>query len=135
MLCALARKLKGAGQTFDETLEALMRRYGYTLDELHTFPARDTREFFESLRRHPPEALCGVEVAVQDGPAGLCLTGGGIKATVRASGTEPKLKAYLSASGQDERDARLKLRTLAGDVTRWIQRHQNDREPAMAVIP
>jgi phosphoglucomutase len=122
MLCALARRLKGAGQTFDEALEALKRRYGYTLDKLRTFPALDARELFESLRHHPPEILCGMEIAAQDESEGLCLTGLGIKAIVRASGTEPKLKAYLSASSASEREARLRLRTLAGDVTRWIDR-------------
>ncbi len=122
MLCALARRLKARGQTFDEALEGLMRRYGCTLDELLTFPARDARALYEALRHRPPEALSGAFVAAQDGPAGLWLTGAGVKAVMRASGTEPKLKAYLSVRGANERDAWLKLQALADDVSYWIDR-------------
>jgi phosphoglucomutase len=121
MLCALARRLKGAGQTFDEALEALMRRYGYVVDELCSYPMWDARDMFERLCRHPPVTLCGEAVTARDGTGGLCLIGAGVKATVRASGTEPMLKAYLSAHGADESGARRKLRALADNVTRWIE--------------
>ena len=121
MLCALARRIKGAGQTFDEALDAIMHRYGYILDELRSFPARDALGLFDRMRSNPPEALSGVKVTCQDGPAGLSLIGAYLKATMRASGTEPILKAYLSARGADECEARLRLRALADDVTRWVE--------------
>jgi len=133
---------KARGRTLVDALEAIWRRCGYFQEAVHTvtLPGRDGQAriaaLMARLRANPPRAFGGVPVAWQDdyaagvgvqpstgrtrplrlGPAEVLhyrFADGGF-VMVRPSGTEPKLKVYVSAVGSDEAGAaRLRDRIMA----------------------
>ena len=120
MLCALAREIKARGLTMDRALEALYRRYGYVFTDLCACKAVNPQERFQSLAARAPRKLLGRPVKKSIGPAGLRLSAGPAAVVLRASGTEPMVKAYLSVRGGARRQAGDNLRALRRAVRRWI---------------
>lgn len=128
-----AARHKAGGRTLFEALEEIWRRYGYFQEGLHnvTLPGRDGQAriaaLMAALRADPPTAFGGVPVACRDDYA----AGTGVEVAtgrtyplrlgradvlhyrfadggfvmVRPSGTEPKLKVYVSVVGSGEAEA------------------------------
>ena len=126
----------GKGLSLSEALDALYARYGYwynsTLDfKFDNVGEPDKQErIIEKLRRNPPNEMLGSAVTdIKDyagGIEGLPPTnmlsfesGLGDKAIVRPSGTEPKLKIYLSVKAVDAKSGWLKMEALKALASGW----------------
>jgi phosphoglucomutase len=135
---------KAQGLTLYDALRSIWARCGYFLEALHnvTLPGREGQAQIAALtaklRQAPPTAFAGYPVAfVDDYQAG---TGQDVAAgttyplaldranvlhfrfadggfvMVRPSGTEPKLKLYVSVRGESEADAAAKLQAVLADA-------------------
>ncbi len=129
LICEMAAYYKSHGKTLCDALEDVYKKYGYylerTLDFYFDMPGGQERitEMMESLRKNPPASLAKDPVhTLRDYLAGTILkkATGKIYATnlptsdilyfstdrcdtiIRPSGTEPKLKIYFLASGNDK---------------------------------
>ncbi len=115
---ALAAKLKSTGSSLPERLAAIARKHGLYQTGAMAFRVDDLALIAEAmarLRANPPATLAGEPVAYTDlsepggavPPTDGCLFEGElVRAVVRPSGTEPKLKCYLQvrASAADSQD-------------------------------
>ena len=107
------------GMTLADALDRLYETYGFYRNDLCSFTFEGAEGMaamagiMEGLRRNPPKVIAGREVeAVTDyklDETGLPKSdvleyrlAGGAKFIARPSGTEPKIKAYLSAVGSSE---------------------------------
>ena len=117
-------------------LEQLYSEFGYCLNTLHSYTFEGSKGFAQM--QQAMAALRGgltrlgglkVERLLDYGPGldGLpksdvlkFLLAGGASCVVRPSGTEPKLKLYVSVSAPDEEKARDEEKVLSGDVERTI---------------
>lgn len=123
LICEMARWYKRQGMTLYEAMQALYAEYGVYKNELHStaFEGVDgmhrMQEIMEGLRREQPVALAGIPVqqAVDyrdSGKTGLPAADvlefrleNGAGLMIRPSGTEPKIKIYLSAVGKTAEQA------------------------------
>jgi phosphoglucomutase len=126
LVCELASYYKARGKDLVQALDDLYVRYGYVLgrhmsiDYADTSSAVHTGRFMETLRQVPPKKIAGKTVLrVVDYLAESFLSDvlewnldGGSRIVIRPSGTEPKIKAYVFASGQNKRMAELLLDEL-----------------------
>lgn len=135
---------KAHGRTLVDALRAIWRRCGYFNEGLHnlTLPGMDGQAriaaIMEGLRQNPPAAFAGLPVAYRDDyaagtgvevssgqtyPLGLSranvlhyrFADGGF-VMVRPSGTEPKLKLYVSVVGKSEEQAEALQRRVMADA-------------------
>ena len=130
LVCDMAASLKAAGKTMTDRLDELRQEFGYFAQRLLTFEyegengAKDMADIMAGLRvpmeRFADESMRSAERTdyLKDDtglPASDVLSftlEDGRKWIVRPSGTEPKLKAYLFASGADRESAEKTLDTL-----------------------
>ena len=129
LICEMFAFYKKRGKGLKEALDELYARYGYCLNTLHSFQFEGAAGFermqgiMDEFRNDPPQTAAGMAVvSVEDYRAqekrfsdghreficGLPKSNvlkfwleGGRSFVVRPSGTEPKLKIYLSVSGED----------------------------------
>ena len=133
LACECAAWYASKGMTLLDGVNALYRQYGHYQNKLLTkqFEGQDGMEAMKamkaltaSLRAAPPAQIAGREVIGMvdylSGSAGLIpsdvlefqLAGGG-KLIVRPSGTEPKLKLYLSVRGGSGDEAHREMARLS----------------------
>ncbi len=105
----LAARLKAEGLTVGDRLNAIERTYGVHSTSQWAIRVEDPSvigEAMDRLRAAPPSHLAGEPVEVTDlalgspdlpPTDGILLAGAAVRAVVRPSGTEPKLKCYLQA--------------------------------------
>ncbi|MDD4850319.1 MAG: phospho-sugar mutase [Gemmiger sp.] len=123
LICEAARYYRKQGQTLYEAMQALYAEYGFYRNELHAaaFEGADgmarMQAIMANLRAAPPAALAGYPVACVVDYANAAATGlpganvlewrfaNGAKLMIRPSGTEPKIKIYLSAVGSTAQQA------------------------------
>ena len=122
LVAELAQCAAAQGRTLADELDALYARYGHMENRLLSFdiagavPMEEMRRIMAEMRKTPVDALCGRPVATAkdytQGVDGLPVsdvlsfaTADGLKAIVRPSGTEPKVKVYLSARAQTSEEA------------------------------
>ncbi|NLI22783.1 MAG: phospho-sugar mutase [Clostridiales bacterium] len=136
LVCEMAQRAAARGLSLTALRDALYARFGFVGTRLLSYtgsgadPAAGMRLQMERLRAHPPRMLAGEPVgAVLDylpGRDGLppsdvlvfrCARG---KAIVRPSGTEPKVKVYLSAPGANATEAAATLDAMQADTVRWF---------------
>lgn len=123
LLCELTARLKAAGQTLHEKLDALFWQFGLHIERTVSVQMPGSEgmermiELMQQFRAEPPESLAGIDVEqMRDyqhqvivrpdgsktalaGPKGdlviLDLAAPGNYVAVRPSGTEPKIKLYM----------------------------------------
>ena len=134
LICEMFAWYRAQGKSLPEVLDALYRTYGYYGSRLLTFAFEgsagfaDMQTLMDTLRADPPASLAGIRVtAVRDylpGADGLPKSNvlrffleGGMEAVVRPSGTEPKLKIYLTTVGED----RATCTALADRLEAWFR--------------
>ena len=129
MICEMFAYYKTHGQSLLDVLNGLYAKYGYCLNTLHSYEFEGAEGFtkmqniMEKFRKDCPEGWCGHKIlAVSDYmesvtrytdgkekyvdlPKSNVLKyqlEGNLSVVVRPSGTEPKLKMYLSVSAGDK---------------------------------
>lgn len=144
LICEMAAFYLSRGQSLADVLDGLYRDYGYSLNTLktYTFPGvsglQSMRQIMEQFRKCPPKTLAGktvlcisdYQVSIKhysDGheePIHLPVSDvlqfhleGDISAVIRPSGTEPKIKLYLSVSAPGPAEARILEEHLVKDIT------------------
>jgi len=122
LICEMFAWYKSRGKNLIEVLEELYRAYGFYESRLLSFTFEGSSGFekmnnlMDGLREQPPKEIegYGVEriVDYQSDPTGLpksnvvrFFLSGGHEAVVRPSGTEPKLKVYLTSLGKSREDS------------------------------
>ena len=143
LICEMFSYYAAHGSSIWEKLQELYSRYGYCLNTLHSYEF-DGPAGFEKMknimRRFHEEAGPGKTLAslggkkilkVQDYSQGLSglpksdvlkyLLEGNCSAVIRPSGTEPKLKVYISVSAKTKAEAQEDERKVAGDVERVFE--------------
>lgn len=137
LVCEMAQALKGRGLTLPDALERLYAKYGYMSNALMSFdisgalPMSEMKATMTRLRETPPEALAGSAIdgikdylsGIDGLPASDVLTfscSNGLKAIVRPSGTEPKVKVYLSAKADTKQAADALIDAMKKDVQGWM---------------
>ena len=130
LVCEAAAAYAAKGQTLLDVIEALYKEFGYYRNALcsYTFEGETgmhtMQQLMANLRANPPKEIGGyaVEAATDYEAEGTGLPkadvleyrlAGGHKFMVRPSGTEPKIKVYLSAVGDSEAAADAVNETLA----------------------
>jgi len=121
----LAARLAARGQTIDDRMVELYAKYGHWATSQITLRFDNVAKaaaIVARIRATPPASLLGESPRFTDlahGTEQLPATDGlmfefadGRHALIRPSGTEPKLKCYLEATGQSQQDATLKLSAL-----------------------
>ena len=135
LLCEMAANLKAEGKTLLDRLEALRQEFGFFAQRLLTFEyegengANTMAGIMKNLRaplssfadsRLNTARRCDYLLDDTGLPKSDVLSfrlENGFKFIVRPSGTEPKLKAYLFAQGQDESQAEKELDSLEALVS------------------
>lgn len=137
LVAEMAQTYAEQGTTLKEAMDRLYARYGYMENRLLNFdiagavPMEEMRRVMETLREEPIAHLAGTPVtAYKDYSAGIdalpvsdvlsYATDSGLKAIVRPSGTEPKVKVYLSARSEDRDSAQALLDAMAEEVNELI---------------
>ena len=136
MICEMYARYRALGITLPEKLEELYREYGYCLSTVYSFAfpgasgMEQMAERMAAFRRDPP-AFWGGERAEKildyaDGLDGLP-PADVIKAftasasvVIRPSGTEPKLKAYITVTASDQDAARAREQRIAAEIKAMI---------------
>ncbi|MEA5142957.1 MAG: phospho-sugar mutase [Oscillibacter sp.] len=141
LICEMFAWYKHQGKTLLDGLQALYATCGYYTEKLLSFTFEGASGFrkmqylMAELRRAPLHQAAGmaVETATDYLSEGTGLPKsdvvqyhltGGTVATVRPSGTEPKLKIYLSACGRDGQESAAVVAELEKFFTDWI--HENE---------
>ena len=142
LVAEMALYYKRKGMTLIDAFKQLCRRFGYFKEDLMNFSyegadgAEKMRSIIGNLRKNPPSFFAGSKVigitdyhkerlregefnsetGLPDSNVLEYRTENGCKVIVRPSGTEPKMKAYLSASGKTEEEASSRLNALKNDI-------------------
>lgn len=147
LICQMAYFYRRQGKTLLDAMDALYRRYGYYENALMNFGFEGEDgmirmgRIMDGLRKNPPAAIAGLSVAGRsdyrtsvryDGEKTSAIAlpksnvlefrlDGGAKVIVRPSGTEPKIKVYLSVRGQDKKASLAALEALKKAVPPLIR--------------
>ncbi len=149
LICEMAAYYKQQGLSMVEVLDALYERYGYylntTLDYYFTGESglEKMGQMMTSLRENPPSSIAGFTITAiadyQQHIARDLVTGdetvidlptsnvlsytmeGGHMCIVRPSGTEPKIKLYVTGIGEDTAGAKAVVDRIAEDMNRYMQ--------------
>jgi len=137
LIAEMAQFYASGGLSLAQALQALYARYGYMGTRLLSYdipgslPMAVMAETMRRLRAQPPTQLGDKPIArtvdylagIKGMPASdvLCYCAHeGLKAIVRPSGTEPKVKVYLSAMGANEAEAQRLLDRMSSQAESWI---------------
>ena len=138
LACEAAAYYAQQGMSLLDAVNALYREFGFYRNALHSFTfegaaGMDTMNaIMTGLRAAPPAEIAGYAVTevvdYQNGSTGLPRANvlefrmaGGAKLMVRPSGTEPKIKVYLSAVGRTEEEADAINAALADCASQWMK--------------
>lgn len=141
LICEMTSYYKEKGITLYDAMQALYEEYGYYLNETlnFTFEGEEglnkMNSIMNTLRENPPKTISGINVTgVSDYERSICYENGesvidlpksnvleyrlegGNKFIVRPSGTEPKIKIYLSVNAPEKSQALDLIEKLKSDV-------------------
>ena len=139
LICEMFAWYRSQGKSLLEVLDELYALYGFYQSRLLTFTFEGSagftrmQELMGGLRSNPPKEIGGylVERAedYQMDHAGLpksnvlrFFLSGGLETVVRPSGTEPKLKVYITAIGSTLAESKAAADQLAEHFTQWANR-------------
>ena len=139
LICEMFVYCKAQGKSLIDILDELYAQYGYYNTRLLSFAFEGSagfakmQELIDSLRRDMPGEIAGfavektVDYLRQEIP-GLPKSNvlrfflqGGMEAVVRPSGTEPKLKIYLTTVGKDRAESTENTNKLDTYFTNWAK--------------
>lgn len=142
LICQMAYYYREKGMTLVDAMEALYKQYGYYQNELMNFGFEGEDgmikmgNIMNTLRKNPPAEIAGSKLTGwsdyeasqrhDDGNTSEInlpksdvleyrLANGG-KVIVRPSGTEPKIKVYLSAKGADRQESQAETEKIRSAV-------------------
>ena len=133
VLCEMAARCKARGETLLDVLTGLYQTYGWQSETTRSavFPGQDgskqMKQIMANLRTGAAKDLPGLTQTLDYGPGldGLpptdlmkFLFSDGSWAAVRPSGTEPKLKLYVSGTGRTEDEAQSRRQDLLDRFSR-----------------
>ena len=149
LICEMAAYYRKQGKSLSDVITELYAEYGYYQNTTLNFAFEGAagmekmQQVMSSLRANPPTSIAGRKVVrtadYQLSKAVDLTTGvqeqiklpksnvlsyyleGGAAAIVRPSGTEPKIKVYVTSVGKDEQDAASITKRLADEMTGIIQ--------------
>lgn len=137
LICEMAQVLKAQGLTLWERLQEIYHEYGYLGTRLVSYdihgsvPMEKMSAVMKHLREHSPDCLLdSTQFAVKDYLPGidglpksnvLVFSSDFFKAIVRPSGTEPKIKVYLSAKGKNADTVKPVLDQLEQEMNQLLQ--------------
>lgn len=142
LICEMVCWYKNQGRSLLDGLEDIFARFGYYTDKVMSFTFEGAAGFetmqgiMKALRADPIREAAGFAVESCTDYLGddtglpksnvmqYHLTGGTV-ATVRPSGTEPKLKVYLSVCGATRGESESTVAILSDFFTKWIDAHRN----------
>lgn len=136
MICEMYARYRALGITLPERLEALYREHGHSLSTVYSFafPGSAGMDRMAArmafFRREPPAAWGGERVersldyarGLEGLPPGdvLKFFTASASVVIRPSGTEPKLKAYVTVTAADRAAARELERRIAAELRERI---------------
>jgi len=123
----LAAGLKAEGRTLADRLDELAAEFGVHATDQLSVRVDDLAEIGAAMtraRQAPPATLLGSPTSVTDDAGNNVLTfrTGAVRAVIRPSGTEPKLKAYLEVVEPVAGGDLTAARTRAGDGLAQLRR-------------
>jgi len=141
LICEMVCWYKNQGKNLVEGLQEIYENFGFYTDKVMNFTFEGAEGFqtmqnlMAALRTDPITEAAGfaVESAVdyKNADTGLPKSNvmqyqlaGGTVATVRPSGTEPKLKVYLSACGATAEESAAVVASLEAFFNGWIEAHK-----------
>lgn len=144
LICEMAAYYKSQGKTLLEVMADIYAEYGYYCNTVKSYEfdgaagMKKMQQIMDNLRANPPKDLAGAEITYTadyetgiekdlengterktDLPKSNVLAykaKGGSGLIVRPSGTEPKIKAYITAIGTDKASAEEKAEKLIAEA-------------------
>ena len=138
IICEMAAFYKTKGITLWQFMNSIYEKYGFYFNRLDNYAfegaagMQKMADMMESLRNDPPKEICGSKVIwvgdyktgiTTDGETGLPKSNvlsyrmeSGDTVIVRPSGTEPKIKIYITAKATSREDAENKLEVVSASV-------------------
>lgn len=144
LACEIAAQMKEKGSSIFEYLQDIYKEFGYFQEKLISMVkkgksgAEEIQEILKTYRNNPPTEIAGSKVTVIEDyktsisknilkgttatieiPKSnvlLFYTEDGSKIAVRPSGTEPKIKYYISVHGKTEAGLQDKIETIIQDL-------------------
>lgn len=148
LICEMASYYKLKGMSLKQFMDSIYEKYGMYLNTVLNFAfegasgMQKMSDMMTSLRENPPKAIAGKDVVKTadyktskvfdivnnkeetiDLPKSNVLSyylSDGSKLIVRPSGTEPKIKAYITAYGTSREDSEKKSEEFAGAVSELL---------------
>lgn len=138
IICEMAAFYKAQGITLWQFMNSIYEKYGYFFNRLDNYAfegaagMQKMADMMESLRNEPPKEINGSKVVwvgdyktgkTTDGETGLPKSNvlsyrmeSGDTVIVRPSGTEPKIKIYITAKANSREEAEKKLSVISDSV-------------------
>ena len=138
IICEMAAFYKTKGMTLWQFMNSIYEKYGYFFNQLDNYAfegaagMQKMADMMDELRTNPPKELNGSKIVwVGDYKAGVTTDGetglpksnvlsyrmeSGDAFIVRPSGTEPKIKIYITAKASSRKEAEEKLSVLSGCI-------------------
>lgn len=152
LICEMFAWYRAQGKSLPEILEELYCAYGYYQNRMLTFTFEGSagnakmQSFMRDLREKPPREIAGRKIeaigdyynSIKRGSDGkeepICLPksnvlryflSDGSEVVVRPSGTEPKLKIYITATGETKEESVKTAGVLEDDIKIWVRSAEN----------
>ena len=138
IICEMAAFYKAKGITLWQFMNSIYEKYGYFFNQLDNYAfegaagMQKMTNMMDSLRNEPPKEICGSKVVwvgdyktgvTTDGETGLPKSNvlsyrmeSGDSVIVRPSGTEPKIKIYITAKANSREEAENKIQVISDSV-------------------